>query len=89
VPGWVKEDADIALRLMSGNDRSESDSLGDRGIEITHLEVKVHHRTLLAVRGWPDRGRVISRFLKHHVHGSFRRREDGRAGPLVADRPSK
>jgi hypothetical protein len=73
--------------LVIRKNSPESHRLGDRRIEVTHLEIKVHHRTLLASQWGPHGRRVTSRLLKYDVHGPLRRRENRCSRLLVANGP--
>ena len=59
--GRVEENPDIVLRLFRGDRGSEGYCLGDRGVQVSDLEVEVHHRALLPVGRWPYRGLVTAR----------------------------
>jgi hypothetical protein len=61
VAGWIQENADVLLWLGRRHRGSQRDRLSDRGIEVTDLEVEVHHRALRLVHGRPDGGLVSVR----------------------------
>ena len=49
--GRVEKHPHVRLRLMLRQRRSEGRCLCDSGVEISDLEVEVHHRTLPALSG--------------------------------------
>src|SRR5262245_43365935 len=73
VAGRVEQNPDVVLRLVRGDRRAESYRVLDRRLEVTDLEVEMHHRTLLPVNGRPHRWRVSDRLLKHDEDRSLRR----------------
>ena len=87
VAGRVEEHPDIVLRLFRSDRGSEGHCLGDRGVQVSDLEVEVHHRALLPVGRWPYRGLVASRLLEYDIDGSFGRDQDCRAWLLMANGP--
>jgi hypothetical protein len=89
VSGRVEEHSDIVLWLLGSDRGSECDGLRDRRIEVTDLEVEVHHRALLPVGRRPYGRAVIGRLLEHDIAGSLGSREDRRARLLVTDGPSE
>jgi len=89
VTSGIEEYADIRLRLMDGDAGTESDRLGDGRIEVTHLKVKVHHRTLVSRLRRPHGGLEVGGFLEHDVDRSIGRRDDCRARFLMDDRPTQ
>ena len=80
MPGWVEEHPDVLLWLGRGHRRSQSDRVGDRGIEVADLEVEVHHRALFPVDWRPDRGSIAGCLLEHQIDGSLRSGDNGRPG---------
>jgi hypothetical protein len=89
VSGWVEEHPDVLLRLSRSQRGAQSDRVGNRRVELTHLEVEVHHRPLLPVEGWPHGGLVAVRLLKDEVDRSLRGCEYGRSWFLVTDGPTE
>lgn len=87
VAGWVEEHPDILLRLVFSQRRSEGERLSSRRVEVAHLEVEVHHRTLFPGRGRPGRGLVVGCLLEHDVDGPLGRSEDGRSRFFMTDGP--
>src|SRR3954471_25005763 len=67
----VEEHADIVLRLVGSDRGSEGDSLRDGGVEVSDLEVEVHHRALLPVSRRPHGRLVTGRLLEHDIDGSL------------------
>src|ERR1700736_3157972 len=86
--GRVEDHPDIVLRLVRSDRSSECDSLGDRRVEVSDLEIEMHHRALLPVARRPHRGPGNTRLLEHDIDSSLRSGEDPRARLLVTDGPS-
>ena len=85
--GRIKEDANVRLGLMGRDRCSQSQRVGDSCVEIVHLEVKVHHRALVAVFWWPDRRLISGRRLKDEVDRPLGSRHDGGSRFFVDNRP--
>jgi hypothetical protein len=75
VTGGVHQDPDVLLRLLCSHRGSQGDRVSDGGIQISDLEVEVHHRALRAVDGRPHRGSVVTGLLEHDVDRALRSRE--------------
>jgi hypothetical protein len=89
VAGGVKEHANVLLRLVLGDDRSEGGRFSDRGVQVGDLEVEVQHRGLLSLLGRPHRALVVSCFLEDNVDRAFGRGDNYRARILVTDGPAE
>ena len=71
MPRRVEQHPDMLLRLMPGHGGAEGNRLGDRGLEVTDLEVEMHHRALPPRRGRPLGGLIIRRLLENEINGSL------------------
>ena len=85
----VEEHPDVVLRLIGSERGAQRDRLGDRILEVTDLEVEVHHRALLSGHRWPCRWLVVGRLLEDEKAGTARRGEHGCSRFLVPDRPAE
>src|ERR1700683_4988001 len=87
MPRWVEEHADVVPWLVLRHGRSQGNSLSHGRIEVTDLEVEMHHRTLGLVYRRPDRGLVAGRFLEHDVNGTLGGSENDGSRLFVTNRP--
>ncbi len=57
---WIEKNSNVLLGLVCRHDCSEVHRFGDRAVEVTDLEVQVHHGTLLP-HDWRPYRRFVAR----------------------------
>ena len=85
----INEYSNVLLRLVGRNRRTERNRLRHNRIEVAHLKVEMHHRTLFFRLRWPNGSDEVGGFLEYDVYRSVRRRDDCGARFLVNERPTE
>jgi hypothetical protein len=85
--GGVEVDADALLGLEAGEDRSGGDGAGAGGLQVVHLDVKVHLHPLVAGAGRPGRSDVGRLGLEGQPRPATGRAEGHPVGLVSAERP--
>jgi hypothetical protein len=89
MPGRVDQYADMLLGLVIGNLRSERNGVGYGRIEVSDLEIEMHHGALPSLNGRPHGWHVALSLLEDEIDRPLGRSDDGGVQLSMNNRPIK